>query len=53
MKDLRVTKNNEEIKLEDVWGELESKRKFAEIITHKISESNYSFPVKQRVTQKV
>ena len=53
MKGLRVTKNVKEIKFEGVWGELESKRKFPEIVTHKIFEINSSFHVKWRTTGKV
>ena len=45
MKGFRVTKNVKEIKLEGVWGELESKKKIPETITHKISETNSSFHV--------
>ena len=47
MKGLRVIKTVREIKSEEVWGELESKKKkFPEIITNKISETNSSFYVK-------
>ena len=46
MKNLRVTKSVKEIMFKEVWGELESKKKFPETITHKISEANSSFHVK-------
>ena len=46
MKGLRVTKNVKETKFEVVWGELESKKRFPETITHKIFETNSGFNVK-------
>ena len=46
MESFRVTKNDKEIRFEGVWGELESKKKFPETITHKISQTNSSFCVK-------
>ena len=46
MKGLTVTKNVKFIKFEGVWDELESKTKFPETITHKITETNSSFHVK-------
>ena len=46
MKDLRFAEIVKEIKYEGVWGELESKKKFPEKITHKISETNSSFHLK-------
>ena len=52
---LRVTKFVKEIKLEGVWGELQSKKtkQFPETIIHKIFEINSSFPVKQCTTGKL
>ena len=46
MKGLRVTKNAEAINFEEVWGEVEPKKKFPETITHKIFVTNSSFHVK-------
>ena len=40
MGDLTVAKRINEIKFDLVWGELESKKKFPETITHKIFETN-------------
>ena len=37
---------------EEAWGESESKKKVAETIIHKIFETNCSFDVKQRTTEK-
>ena len=45
MKDFRLTKNAKEIKFGGVWYEVE-KKKFPEIITHKIFEINSSLHVK-------
>ena len=46
MKGLTVTKIVKKIKFEGVWGELESKKRFPETISHKIFETNSSFHVK-------
>ena len=46
MKGIRVTSYFKGITFEGVWGELESKKKFPETITHKISETNSRFDVK-------
>ena len=46
MKGLRVPNDVKEIKLEEVWLQLESKSKFPERITHKIFKTNSSFDVK-------
>ena len=40
-------------KFEEVWEKLESKKKFPETITHKISETNSTFHVKWRTAGKV
>ena len=53
MKILRVTKTFKEIKFEGTSGKLEGKKKFLETVTHKISEANFSFHVKERTTGKV
>ena len=53
MKDLRVTKSINQIKFEEVWGKLDSKRKFAQRRIHKISCTNYTFHVKKHMTRKV
>ena len=34
MKELRVTKDVKEIKVEEFWGELEVKKEFTETIAH-------------------
>ena len=46
MEGLRITKIVKEIKFQEVWGELESKKRFPETISHKIFENNSSFQVK-------
>ena len=46
MEGLRVTKIVEEIKFEEVWGELEAKKGFSETTSHKVFETNSSFHVK-------
>ena len=43
VKDLGVTKQVKEIKFEEVWSELESKKKFPETKNYKISETNSNF----------
>ena len=43
VKDLGVTKQVKEIKFEEVWSELESKKKFPETKNYKISETNSHF----------
>ena len=53
MKELRVTKNNKEVKIEYNWGDLERKKRFLETTTHKISETNSSFHDKKCTTGKV
>ena len=53
MKGLRVTKIVKEIKFEGVWGELESKKRFPDTITHKRSETNSSFHAKESTAGKV
>ena len=52
VKNLRVTKIYKENKFEWVWGELKSKKGFQrQSVT--ISETNSSFHVKERTTEKV
>ena len=51
MKGLRVTKIVKEVKFEGVWGNLESKNKFPETITHKIFETDPIFHFKYRKRQ--
>ena len=46
MKGLRVTNIIKEIKFEEVWGELESKKRFSKTISHKVFETSSSFHVK-------
>ena len=41
-----------EIKYEGIWGDLESKKRFPETITHKIFETNFSFHVNEHTTGK-
>ena len=43
VKDLGVTKQVKEIKFEEVWSELESKKKFPETKNYKISQTNSHF----------
>ena len=53
MTGLRVTKNLKKIKFEGVWGELESKKRFPDTITHKRYETNSSFHAKESTAGKV
>ena len=54
MKDVKVTKIANEIKLEVVWGELEAKKQlFPETMIHKKLQTNSSFHIKERTTGKV
>ena len=53
MKGLRVIKIVKEIKLEEVWGELEAKKVFPETTTHKIFDTYSNFYTKPCTTGKV
>ena len=50
---LRVTKFVKEIKLEGVWGELQSKKRFQRQSFTKYLRLTLSFPVKQCTTGKL
>ena len=53
VKILRVNKNIKEIKLRGVCGRLKPKKGFPETMTHKVLETNSSFHVKKRTTERV
>ena len=46
MKGFRVTKNVKEINFEGIWGELEAKKIFPEIIILKVFKTKFDFHVK-------
>ena len=52
-KGLRVSKIVQEINFGGVWGELESRKIHAKIISHKIFDTNSRFNVKERTTGQV